>query len=82
MKGRKMSNIINIEDVKLDDSERQRCEVYTRVMGYIRPTTEFNVGKKGEFNSRLCFCEDKAVSGCETRECVCKTESVMSLAAE
>ena len=38
-----MSNIINIEDVKLDDSERQRCEVYTRVMGYIRPTTEQSV---------------------------------------
>ena len=50
-----MSNIINIDDVKLDDSERQRCEVYTRVMGYIRPTTEFNVGKKGEYKSRLCF---------------------------
>jgi len=77
-----MSNIINIDDVKLDDSERQRCEIYTRVMGYIRPTTEFNVGKMGEFNSRLCFCEDKAVSGCETRECVCKSEGVMALAAE
>jgi hypothetical protein len=50
-------------------------------MGYIRPTTEFNVGKKGEFNSRVCFCEDKAVMGCEARECVCKTET-MALAAE
>ena len=77
-----MSNIINIEDVKLDDSERQPCEVYTRVMGYIRPTTEFNVGKKGEFNSRVCFCEDKAIQGCETRECVCKAETTLALAAE
>ena len=51
-------------------------------MGYIRPTTEFNVGKKGEFNSRVCFCEDKAVQGCETRECVCKTETTLALAAE
>lgn len=76
-----MSNIINIENVKLDDSERQPCEVYTRVMGYIRPTTEFNVGKKGEFNSRVCFCEDKAISGCEVRECVCESET-MALAAE
>ena len=76
-----MSNIINIEDVKLDDSERQRCEIYTRVMGYIRPTTEFNVGKKGEFNSRVCFCEDKAVLRCEARESVCKNET-MALAAE
>lgn len=78
-----MSNIINIEDVKLDDSERQRCEVYTRVMGYIRPTTEFNVGKKGEFNSRLCFCEDKAIAGCEARDCICHSEEpVLAMAAE
>ena len=48
-----MNNIINIEDVKLDNSERQRCEIYSRVMGYIRPTTEYNVGKMGEFKSRL-----------------------------
>ena len=61
MKGRDMNNIINIEDVKLDNSERQRCEIYSRVMGYIRPTTEYNVGKMGEFKSRLCFCEDKAI---------------------
>ncbi len=80
MKGRKMSNIINIEDVILDNSERQRCEVYSRVMGYIRPTTEYNVGKLGEFKSRLCFCEDKAVVGCEARECVCN--EALAMAAE
>ena len=72
-----MSNVINIEDVILDNSERQRCEIYSRVMGYIRPTTECNVGKMGEFKSRRCFVEDKAVCGCEARECV-----NMSLAAE
>lgn len=77
-----MNNIINIEDVKLDNSERQRCEIYTRVMGYIRPSTEFNVGKMGEFKSRLCFSEDKAVVGCEARECVCRTEGELALAAE
>lgn len=41
-----MSNIINIDDVKLDDSERQRCEVYTRVMGYIRPKQNSMLVKK------------------------------------
>ncbi|MBQ8750492.1 MAG: hypothetical protein IJZ30_02510 [Alphaproteobacteria bacterium] len=75
-----MSNIINIEDVILDDSERQRCEIYSRVMGYIRPTTEYNVGKLGEFKSRLCFCEERAVAGCETRECVCG--EALAMAAE
>ena len=41
--------VINIEDIKLEDSERQPCEVWTRVMGYFRPVSEFNVGKKSEF---------------------------------
>lgn len=77
-----MNNIINIEDIKLDNSERQRCEVYTRVMGYIRPSTEFNVGKMGEFRSRLCFNEDKAIIGCEARECVCNANNELALAAE
>ena len=52
---------INIDDVRLDDSERQPCEVWTRVMGYLRPVSEFNKGKKSEFYSRVCFCESKAV---------------------
>ena len=52
---------INFDDVRLDDSERQPCEVWTRVMGYLRPVSEFNKGKKSEFYSRVCFCEGKAV---------------------
>ncbi len=55
--------VINIEDIKLEDSERQPCEVWTRVMGYFRPVSEFNVGKKSEFYSRKCFSEAKAVQG-------------------
>ena len=31
----------------LHDHERQRCEVWTRVMGYHRPVSEFNPGKQG-----------------------------------
>ncbi len=41
----------------LHDSERQRCEVWTRVMGYHRPVASFNTGKKGEFSERRCFEE-------------------------
>ena len=41
----------------LRDEERQRCEVWTRVMGYHRPVSSFNTGKKGEFNERRCFEE-------------------------
>lgn len=31
------------------------------VMGYHRPVSEFNRGKKSEFYSRKCFTEEKAV---------------------
>lgn len=39
------------------DSERSKCTVYTRVMGYHRPVETFNVGKQGEFRDRLHFNE-------------------------
>ncbi len=54
--------LVNIEDIRLNDEERQACEVWTRVMGYHRPVSEFNKGKKSEYYSRLCFCESKAVA--------------------
>lgn len=43
--------------VKLKDSERQPCEVWTRVMGYHRPVSSFNIGKKGEHQERKFFLE-------------------------
>ena len=44
----------------LEDSERQPCEVWTRVMGYHRPVSSFNIGKKGEHYERRFFQECKA----------------------
>lgn len=44
----------------LKDEERQRCEVWTRVMGYHRPVSEFNPGKKGEHYERKHFVEFRA----------------------
>jgi anaerobic ribonucleoside-triphosphate reductase len=46
--------------ITLDDSERQRCEVWTRVMGYHRPVASFNIGKKGEHCERRFFREARA----------------------
>ena len=43
--------------ITLCDDERQPCEVWTRVMGYHRPTSSFNIGKKGEFSERQYFTE-------------------------
>lgn len=41
----------------LDPAQRTRCEVWTRVMGYHRPVSSFNIGKKGEFHERKFFEE-------------------------
>lgn len=41
--------------VTLLDSERQPCEIWTRVMGYHRPLSSFNIGKQGEFHERTYF---------------------------
>lgn len=40
-----------------NQDERTRCEVWTRVMGYHRPVTNFNIGKKSEHYSRKHFSE-------------------------
>jgi hypothetical protein len=47
----------------LRDEERQPCEVWTRVMGYHRPVSSFNVGKKGEHHERRFFAECPAPQG-------------------
>jgi anaerobic ribonucleoside-triphosphate reductase len=36
---------------------RTRCEIYTRVMGYYRPVTQFNKWKKSEFYTRKNYTE-------------------------
>ncbi len=45
------------QGITIDDSERQPCEIWTRVMGYHRPMSSFNIGKKGEFHERTYFNE-------------------------
>ncbi|MGL1937198.1 MAG: anaerobic ribonucleoside-triphosphate reductase [Fibrobacterales bacterium] len=47
--------------IVLKDSERTKCEVWTRVMGYHRPVTEFNTGKKSEYAERTPFREVRAM---------------------
>ena len=51
-----------IDGIEVADSERQPCEVWTRVMGYHRPISSFNIGKKGEVAERVYFEEAKC--GC------------------
>ncbi len=52
----------------LTDDERQPCEVWTRVMGYHRPVSEFNVGKKQEHADRKFFVESRVRYSEEEKE--------------
>lgn len=38
--------------------ERQKCETFSRSMGYIRPINNFNIGKRAEFEERNTFKEN------------------------
>ncbi len=61
-----MNNLIDAvefaaeDSVELGEHERQRCEVWTRVMGYHRPAASFNIGKQGEFRERRFYLERAA----------------------
>jgi len=39
--------------------KRTKCQIYTRVMWYLRPVSHYNTGKKAEFYSRKYFLEWK-----------------------
>lgn len=47
---------------QLKSEERTRCEVWTRVMGYHRPTASFNKGKFSEHRERRFFIEARCVA--------------------
>ena len=35
--------------------ERTKCEIYSRVCGYLRPINQWNIGKQQEFKERKVF---------------------------
>ena len=47
---------------RFDDSREdcEPCEVWTRVMGYMRPTSSFNKDQKNKYFENLCFTETKS----------------------
>ena len=38
--------------------QRQKCEIYSRIVGYIRPVIQWNKGKQSEFKDRKLFVLD------------------------
>lgn len=39
----------------MKNKKRQKCEVYSRVCGYLRPTKQWNEGKQAEWADRVTF---------------------------
>jgi len=52
------------QELNIDNSQRTKCEIWTRVMGYHRPVSEFNTGKKAEYAERTAFEESIAMDRC------------------
>jgi anaerobic ribonucleoside-triphosphate reductase len=44
---------------ELNQSERQPCEVWSRVMGYYRPVSSWNIGKLQEYKDRVLYKEPR-----------------------
>ena len=57
-------------DIKEED--RTKCEVYSRVMGYIRPKNSYNKGKEQEAKDRTYFNVDQSSVECSCENCNCK----------
>lgn len=48
----------------------EECEIYSRIVGYIRPVKQWNKGKKVEFENRKTFSIKENVTSAD--ECLCK----------
>jgi anaerobic ribonucleoside-triphosphate reductase len=52
------AKILELETQKLN-VQGEKCEVYSRVVGYLRPVALWNEGKKEEFKIRKHYCPCK-----------------------
>ena len=46
---------MTLEERENLESQRTECEIYSRVVGYIRPVNQWNDGKKAEYTDRVNF---------------------------
>jgi anaerobic ribonucleoside-triphosphate reductase len=51
-----------MKKTNIPDSERTKCEIWTRVMGYHRPVSQFNAGKQSEHRERTPFLEGRGTA--------------------
>ncbi len=41
----------------MKNKKRQKCEVYSRVVGYLRPVDQWNDGKQAEYDDRVEYVQ-------------------------
>lgn len=47
---------MEINEVKMvEECKRTKCEIWSRVVGYLRPVQQWNEGKQEEFKDRKMF---------------------------
>lgn len=49
----------------MEQKKRQKCEVYSRVVGYYRPVEQWNEGKQAEFTERKEYDVRQMAEKCE-----------------
>ena len=50
------------ESIMMNNAQRTKCEIFSRSMGFIRPVSNFNIGKYSEFSERKTFTESNCMS--------------------
>jgi len=48
-------SFVNLIVKIIDMVKRTKCEVYSRIVGYIRPIAQWNIGKQAEWSDRKMF---------------------------
>ena len=42
--------------------KRQKCEIYSRVVGFLTPVSQWNIGKKEEYKDRVTYDKQLNIS--------------------
>jgi ribonucleoside-triphosphate reductase len=50
-----MTDDLIVGNITIPAEQRQPCEVYSRVVGYLRPVAQWNKGKQSEWTDRIPF---------------------------
>lgn len=58
---------------------KTKCEVYSRVVGYIRPVQQWNDGKQAEYHRRKVFDSGKALGKAEGMGDECKSTGELAI---